>query len=248
VALEGNLKDFSVADMFRLLASGDKSGVLHVAGTRGEGLVCFRGGEVFFASSGDAGEAIGGRLVSSGVISGKQLRQATGLMKIQKKDKADRKLGQILVDEGYLEAGVLERVLREQIADALFELLRWDDGELRFESDATCAEADLGVSVPVDTVLADADRRLELWHLIKEKIPTGDTRFAMASEPGDKPADIHLKPSEWMLLCFLHNGRTVDELVEQTGYNDFETTKTLFGMYAEGLIVKVGPAGETLAE
>lgn len=248
MALEGNLKDFSLADMFRLLASGTRSGVLHVTGGRGEGLVCFRDGEVFFASSGDAGETVGKRLVSSGVISGKQLRQAAGLMKIQKKSKADRKLGQILIDEGYLESDALEHVLREQIADALFDLLRWDEGELRFESDTPCAEADLGLSVPVDTVLADGEKRLETWRIIREKIPTGDTRFAMASEPGEKPADIHLKPREWMLLCFLHDGRTVDELVEQTGYNDFETTKTLYGMYAEGLIVKVGPAGEILAD
>lgn len=248
MALEGNLKDFSLADMFGLLASGDKSGVLHVSGSHGEGLVCFKNGGVFFASSSDASEAVGKRLVSAGVISGKQLRQATGLMKIQKKEMADRKLGQILIDEGYLEADALDHVLREQIADALFDLMRWDDGELRFESDAPCAEADLGVSVPVDTVLADAGKRLEMWRLIRERIPSGDTRFAMASGPGEKPADIHLKPSEWMLLCFLHDGRTVDELVEQTGYNDFEATKTLFGMYAEGLIVKVGSAGETLAE
>jgi hypothetical protein len=210
--------------------------------------VCFKDGEVFFASAGDPGEPIGKRLVSAGAISDKQLRQASGLMKIQKKAKADRRLGQILVDEGYVEAEVLEHVLRELISDALFELLRLDEGELRFESDASCAEYDLGLSVPVDTVLADADKRLELWHLIREKIPSGDTRFAMAADPGDKPADIHLKPSEWMLLCFLHDGRSVDELVEQTGYDEFETTKTLWDMYAEGLIVKLGPAGEILAD
>jgi hypothetical protein len=248
VALEGNLKEFSLADMFRLLASGEKSGVLHVTGSCGDGAVCFRRGEVLFASSGAADEPVGKRLVSSGAISGKQLRQAIGLMKIQKKNKADRKLGQILVDEGYLEADLLEHVVREQIADTLFDLLRWDDGELRFESDTPCTEIDLGVSIPVDTVLADADKRLELWHSIREMIPSGDTRFAMASEPGEKPADIHLKPREWMLLCFLHDGRTVDELIEQTGYNDFEIAKTLVGMYADGLVVKVGPAGETLAE
>jgi hypothetical protein len=248
VALEGNLKDFSLADMFRLLASGNKSGVLHVAGGRDEGLVCFSDGEVFFASSSEAGEPVGKRLVSAGVISEKQLRQARGLMKIQKKSKADRKLGQILVDEGYLEADVLENVLRELIADVLFDLLRLEEGELRFESDAPCADADLGISIPVDTVLADADTRLEEWLLIRERIPNGETRFAMASEPGQKPADIQLKPREWMLLCFLHEGRSVDELVEQTGYNDFDTAKTLYDMYSEGLIVKVGSAGEILAD
>lgn len=248
MALEGNLKDFSLPDMFRLLASGTKTGTLHVEGTGGEGVVCFKDGQVFYASSGGDREPMGKRLVRSGIITDKQLRQAMGLMKIQKKDKANRRLGQILVDEGYLEARVLEDSIREQISDALFDLLRWEDGDLRFESEETCDDVDLGLAAPVDAILGDAEKRLDLWKKIRGKIPSMDTRFAMASGPGQKPIDIHLKPREWMLLCFLHGGRSVHELVQLTGYNDFETAKILYGMYAGGLIVKVGPAGEQLAE
>ena len=248
MALEGNLKDFSLTDMFRLLASGAKTGTLHVESSEGTGVVCFRDGQILYATSrGGIGPA-GKRLVSAGIISEKQLRQAQGLMKIQKKDKAGRRLGQILVDEGYVESAVLEEYIRGQISDALFDLMRWEDGSLMFESDEGFGDVDLGLSVTIDAVLADSVRRLELWNRIKDKIPTMDTRFAMSSNPGQKPADIHLKPREWMLLCYLHGSRSVRELVELTGYNDFETAKVLYGMYAGGLIEKVGPAGESLAD
>jgi len=248
VALEGNLKDFSLADMFRLLQTGAKSGTLHVERGDAEGVVCFRDGQVFFASAGGAREAVGKKLTRAGVISEKQLRQAQGLMKIQKKDKADRKLGQILVDEGYLEASVLEGFVKDQASDALFDLLRWEEGDLRFEPDEPCGDSDIGIAVPVDAVLADAGKRLEMWNKIREKIPTTETRFAMAASPGSKSSEIHLKPREWMLLCYLHGSRSVEELVELTGYNDFETARILYGMYAGGLIEKVGPAGERLSE
>jgi len=248
VALEGNLKDFSLAEMFRLLASGSKTGTLHVDSTSGDGVVCFKGGQVFYANSGGNREPVGKRLVRAGIISEKQLRQAQGLMKIQKKDKADRKLGQILVDEGYLDSDVLEGFIREQISDALFDLLRWEDGELRFESDELCDDADLGLAAPVEAVLSDAEKRLETWKKIRDKIPSMDTRFMMAPGPGQKPIDIHLKPREWMILCYLHGGRSVSELVGLTGYNDFDVAKVLYGMYAGGLIVKVDSAGEPLAE
>ena len=248
MALEGNLKDFSLDDMFRLLASGSKSGTLHVERPDEEGIVGFRDGEVFYASAGGVQEPVGKRLVRASIISEKQLRQAQGLMKIQKKDKATRKLGQILVDEGYLEGSVLATFIREQIATALFDLMRWDEGMLRFEPDEAIADAELGLSVHVDEVLAEAGKRLEMWNKIRDKIPSTDTRFAMASGPGQNPREIHLKPREWMLLCYLHGGRSVGELVELTGYNDFETAKILYGMYAGGLIVKVGPAGEPLSE
>lgn len=248
MALEGNLRDFSLQDMFRLLQTGSKSGILHVDGAGGEGVVCFRDGAILHASAGGSAEPVAKRLAKAGVISEKQLRQAQGLMKIQKKDKAERRLGQILVDEGYLEASVLEGFVTEQVADALFDLLRWEEGELRFEPDETCAEADLGIAVAVDAVLADAAKRLESWNKIRDKIPSLDTRFAMASGPGAKSTDIHLKPREWMLLCYLHNGRSVRELVDLTGYSDYETARTLYGMYASGLIEKVGPAGEPLPD
>ncbi len=63
------------------------------------------------------------------MISEKQLRQALGLQKIQKKEKAGRRLGQILVDEGYLDGKVLETFIQDQINDTLFDLFRWEEGD-----------------------------------------------------------------------------------------------------------------------
>jgi len=247
VALEGNLKDFSLEDMFRLLASGGKSGTLYMERDDAQGKVCFKKGRVFFASSNWNRESLGRRLVKAGVISEKQLRQALGLQKIQKNEKANRRLGQILVDEGYLEQKVLEGFIQEQINDTLFDLFRWEAGELRFEADEMCEGEDIGISVSVENIIMESARRLELWSRIREKIPTLETRFIMASAPGDKSMEIHLKPKEWMLLCYLHGGRTVRELTELTGYNDFETAKILYGMFSAGLIEKLGTDDESAA-
>ncbi len=240
MALEGNLKDFSLADMFRLLSSGGKTGTLHMTAAQAEGKVCFKKGRVFFASSNYNRESLGRRLVKAGVISDKQLRQALGLQKIQKKEKAGRRLGQILVDEGYLEGKVLEGFIQEQINDTLFDLFRWEEGDLRFEADEACDAEDIGISVSVENIIMESSRRLEMWNRIREQIPSMETRFVMASAPGEKSIEIHLKPREWMLLCYLHGGRSVRELTELTGYNDFDTAKILYGMSAAGLIEKVG--------
>ncbi|MBN1193261.1 MAG: DUF4388 domain-containing protein [Coriobacteriia bacterium] len=240
MALEGNLKDFSIEDMFRLLASGKKTGTLYLESADAQGKVCFKNGRVFFASSNWQRESLGRRLVKAGVVSEKQLRQALGLQKIQKKEKAERRLGQILIDEGYLDGKVLETFIQDQINDTLFNLFRWQDGELRFEPDETCDDEDIGISVSVENIIMEASRRLEMWSRIREKIPSMDTEFVIASTPGDKTMEIHLKPREWMLLCYLHGGRSVRELVELTGYNDFETSKILYGMQAAGLIQRLG--------
>jgi hypothetical protein len=240
VALEGSLKDFSLTDMFRLLASGRKSGTLHLDRADAIGKVCFDKGRVFFASSNWNRESLGKRLVKTGVISEKQLRQALGLQKIQKKEKAGRRLGQILADEGYLDSKLLDDFIQDQINDTLFDLFRWEEGSLRFEADESCEGEDIGISVSVENIIMEASRRLEIWNKIREKIPSMDTAFTMAAAPGDKSMEIHLKPREWMLLCYLHGPRSVRDLIELTGYNDFETAKILYGMFSVGLIDKVG--------
>lgn len=247
MALEGNLRDFSLADMFRLLASGRKTGTLYLERPDAQGRVCFSKGRVFFASSNWNRESLGKRLVKAGVISEKQLRQALGLQKIQKKEKAGRRLGQILVDEGYLDSRVLETFIQDQINDTLFDLFRWDTGDLRFEADELAEDEDIGVSVSVENIIMEASRRLEIWNKIREKIPSMDTAFVMAAAPGDKSMEIHLKPKEWMLLCYLHGRRSVRDLIELTGYNDFETAKILYGMYSVGLIERVGTPDEAAA-
>jgi hypothetical protein len=149
VALEGNLKDFSLPDMFRLLASGRKTGTL-------------------------------------------------------------------------------------------FDLFRWEQGDVRFEGEGACDDEDIGISVSVENIIMEASRRLEMWDRIRQKIPSMDTMFVMAPGPGDKSMEIHLKPAEWMLLCYLHGGKSVRDLVELTGYSDFDTAKILYGMYSAGFIEKVG--------
>lgn len=242
MALEGNLKDFSLADMFRLLASGRKTGTLYMERSGAQGRVCFEKGRVFFAASNFTKESLGRRLVRSGIISEKQLRQALGLQKIQKKEKAGRRLGQILIDEGYLDSKVLEGFIQEQLSDTLFDLFRWEDGQLRFEPDDVADEENIGVSVSVDNIIAESGRRLELWERIKQKIPSMDARFIMASSPGEKSIEIHLKPKEWLLLCYLHGGRSVSELARLTGYNDFEVSKILYGMFSAGLVERFGSA------
>ena len=240
MALEGSLKDFSLADMFRLLANGSKTGTLHLTCADAEGMVCFREGRIFFASANRNRESLGRRLVKAGVITEKQLRQALGLQKIQKAEKAGRRLGQILVEEGYLDSKLLENVIQDQITDTLFDLFLWEEGTLRFETDDACESEDIGVSVSVENVIMEASRRLEQWTRIKERIPSMDAAFIMSAGPGEKSIEIHLKPKEWTVLCHLHGGRSVRELVDITGYNDFETARVLYGMYSAGLIEPLG--------
>jgi Domain of unknown function (DUF4388) len=240
VALEGNLQDFALADVFRLLDGGAKTGTVNLERGDDRGMVCFRDGRIFFAASTWQRAPLGKRLVTAGLITEKQLRQALGLMKIQKAEKAGRRLGQVLVDEGYLASKALEQFVQESLFDTLFDLFRWEEGFLVFEQDDSCDDQDTGVYVTVDAVLQEMTRRLEQWEKIRERIPSMDTVFVAAESPGDRPAEVHLKPAEWLLLTRMHGGATVRELIQESGASDFDVARTLYAMHAAGLVEAVG--------
>ena len=242
VALEGNLQDFALADMLRLLESGAKTGVLDLERGEERGVVCLRDGRVSFAAGPRYEEPFSRRLVSDGVISENQLRQALGLQKIQTQEFAGRRLAQVLVDEGFLDARTLDAWARETLFDALFDLFLWDSGTLRFDQGDSGAEYEIGVLVPVEAILQEMTKRLDEWHRIRDHIPSLETVFVTAESPGEKSADIHLSPSEWLVLSELHGGRTVRELMTATGATDFEMTRTLYSMQMAGLIEMAGTA------
>ncbi len=57
---------------------------------------------------------------------------------------------------------MLARSPAEQATDAVFELLRWDNGAFAFVMDEADPD-DLGASLTVEDVVAEGRRRLEVW-------------------------------------------------------------------------------------
>ena len=100
MALRGNLRDFSLPDVFQLVTLSGKTGVLRIKRADAEGSVWFRDGAVFFAQSDWHHEPLGARMVAAGRLTPNALARA---LELQKSEPAEgRRLGQILVDEGYV--------------------------------------------------------------------------------------------------------------------------------------------------
>ena len=134
MALRGNLRDFSLPDVFQLVTLSGKTGVLRIKRADGaEGSVWFRDGEVFFAQSDWHREPLGSGSSTRGKITPERARRRRSRSRGPRR-RGGRRLGQILVDEGYISEKVLEAFVQEQIQDTIFDLLRWDEGEFDFET------------------------------------------------------------------------------------------------------------------
>lgn len=235
MALRGNLRDFSLPDVFQLVTFSKKTGVLRIAREdEAQGSVWFRDGDVFFAASNWHTEPLGERLVKAQRLTPQALAKALDIRAGE--GEGGRRLGQILIDEGYITDKVLETFVQDQIQDTIFDLMRWDEGEFDFEAMPDAVEEDIGLAVSIENVVMEGSRRLEEWNRIKKKIPSTDVVFKMATAPGEGSFEISLKPVEWNLLQLTDGTRSVAELAEETGRTDFEVARILYGLFSAGLL------------
>ncbi len=233
MALRGNLKDFSLPDVFQLVQLSGKTGVLRIVRPDTEGSIWFRDGDVFFAQSNWRHELLGERLVSAQRITPAALKRA---LEIHDAEGGARRLGEILVSEGYITQQVLESFVQEQIEDTIFDIMRWDEGDFDFETLPEVAHEDIGLSVSVENIVMEGSRRLEEWNRIKKKVPSADMVFKMATAPGEGTFEISLKPVEWNLLLLIDGTRSVRDLALEIRSTDFEVSRVIYGLFSAGLL------------
>ena len=173
MAIKGSLKEASLPDVIQLLALGRKTGCLAVADRQNFGYIYFDDGRIIFASIVNRRDRLGDLLVRSGRISDAQLRAAVD----RQAGDRDRKLGEILVELGYITRAELEDHIRVQVEEAVYYLFTWSSGTFNFEAGVRPEREDFLVSINPESLLLEGARRVDEWSLIAKKIPTLDIVF-----------------------------------------------------------------------
>ncbi len=240
--LEGTLDAFSLPDIFQLLSFTKKTGALRLTrsvpgGPAQCGVVHVREGMVTAARADVTRHELGRRLLSTGLVDDEALATAAEELA----DNPDAGLARLLAEKADLAADVVVKVAADQIADAVFDLLRWPDGEFAFVLDEA-DDDDVGAELPVEQVVAEGQRRLQAWPGITEQVPAADAVLRLNPNP---PAEPTTTPEEWALLALVDGRRSVGELVSLAGRGEFAVVSALATLVGRGLLV-VGQAGEDI--
>lgn len=234
--LSGTLDDFTLADIFRLLSWAKRTGSLSVERRAGSGRVLFRSGEVYYAESSLAREPLGQKLIRAGALTEGQLRRA-----LDEHAANGKRVGQILVEKGDVTQAQLEAAVRSQIEDAVFDLLSWETGEFSWEPDYEI-DVEMPIFVSVENLIMEASRRLDELEVIKRKIRDRDVVPVMAPAPPAGAIEINITPEEWRLLVLIDGRRSVGDIAQMVGMDDFKAMRTLYGLISAGLVET--PGGE----
>ena len=159
MAIKGSLKEASLPDVIQLLSLGKKTGCLAVADRQNFGYIYFEEGLITYASIVNRRDRLGDILVASGRITTEQQTDALE----RQNNFRDKKLGEILVEQGVIERSELEEYIRLQIEEAVYFLFTWHAGTFNFEAGVQ-PEQDLVVAINPKSLLLGgrpAGRRVE---------------------------------------------------------------------------------------
>jgi hypothetical protein len=149
-------------------------------------------------------------------------------------------LGQILVDLGAISARELERQMRFQIEEVVFEMMSWHEGFFSFGEEAVTVPAD-AVRIRTEAILMEGARRIDEWSRIEKRISHLGVVPQLAPPREGEVGQVDLLPAEWELLALLDGTRNVRTLATELGRSDFDVAKTLFGLESAGVILLVDP-------
>ncbi|MBI4727367.1 tetratricopeptide repeat protein [candidate division TA06 bacterium] len=244
MAIKGSFKEISLPDVLQLLSVGHKTGCLKVTDGKSFGSIFFKDGKICYSSLLNRPDRLGDRLLSRGFITNSQLGEA---LKHQQTDPDGRRLGDILIHLGLLTKQDLESDVSRQIADAIFYLLRWDEGDFFFEPDTLPTEEAITVSLDVLNLLLEEARRIDEWKNLEAKLPGVQIVLERLILEGSQQVEMELNEEERQVIQLIDGRRTMGEVMVASSLGEFLTSKIIYGLLRAGLVKRGNERGRAAA-
>ncbi len=242
MALQGDLKDFSITEIIQLIGQQFKTGVLNVQHGRKKVEIYFVDGMIVHVSSNYRARKnlLGEILVKAQVITQGQLDHA---LKLQ--EETLQYLGEILIDLKWLNTEDILRVIQNQIYETIYDLFRWGEGSFRFDMRLVERYRKIPLALSPENALLNVLRMLDEWPEIEKKISSPYIVFekAPSGEKGDRYGIAgfgeKISAEEEVVQGLVDGKRTVQEISDRSLLGKFHVYDSLVKLEEGGLIQRV---------
>jgi signal transduction histidine kinase len=156
MAIHGTLATMSLTDLLQFLGAGRKTGTLKFDRGKITKQVYFKGGLIVGSRSNDPKEYLGQVLLHYGKLNESQLQQARETQRT-----SGAKLGEAIVQLGYLTEEDILDILKTRTLDAIYDLFVWTDGHFEFIDDEPAPDDLIMIEVEPTTVIMEGIYRLD---------------------------------------------------------------------------------------
>jgi tetratricopeptide (TPR) repeat protein len=194
-------------------------------------VIYLENGLVVFASSNRDENRFGEFLVARGIITRDQFSRSIQILKTSKK-----RMGKILVDEGFLKPQVLQTLLQSQIKHIVFTVFDWKSGEFYILPDEACQKENAIARVEVAPLILEGVRFKFNEELLNAEFEPFDSKVSLTISLDEVQRRMRLGKEEFDFLRLIGNGRSMDELIHLNSYSRVDALKFIYGFKVLGIL------------
>lgn len=203
--IEGSLRNVPLSDVFQIVATGQKSGILTVIRGNARARIYFEQGGIQYAHI-SPGVHLGEILVRMDLLTTHEVQE---ILRRQHVENAGTPLGLMAVDMGLLEEQDLGQALERQVLEVVSELMSWSDGQFNFaERSGWASQAPTGHAVEAMALLMKVAQRL---HEFEGGTVDPDVIFLRTGDP----TKVELPAGAWEVLGYVDGKRTARSIAAE---------------------------------
>ena len=237
---KGDLADLDVASLLGRLLQSRFTGRVQLRRAAADKTVHFEDGRPIFATSNLPHDRMGDLLYREGKITREQQQRARDLVV-----ESGRRMGEILVEMGFLKPRELLPAVRHHIEDILYSLFAWDSGEFAMSPGDPPGERIRLTRHPAAIVL-EGVRRKYGPELLESRLgsPAAVVAVRSSRQLGAIAAVADLSPPERAVMQKLDGERTLELVAEAAQVDHLVALQLAFALVALGVaeVVDHGPA------
>ncbi len=231
LSLAGDIAAMPLLSLMNMLGQSRESGRLVLKRGPSERVVLLHNGDVASIGSNLPSDRLGVFLVKLGKISEAALEEA-------QRDSAStgRRIGQVLLQRGFIDSHQLWRAIQEQITELFADVVQWEEGSFVLYRLPAGFQMPPTPPLPMQGLLLEAVRRADEMSIYRERIPSMTARLrrthrAPSAEFGQDPDEEHAVRA----YAVIAPEAAVSDVARALQVADFDATRACYELLKRGL-------------
>ena len=226
MALRGDINTFSLSAVGRMIHEEAKTGILKVNSGNQTTSIYFKNGGIVFLSGNVAEDlSLGSLLKAKGLVDEAHIQKALQVARV-----AGKRLGVVLIEQGYISKENLVRILHYQFKEAVTNMLTWQTGEFEYTDGLGDYVEDIHLTIDPIRLVAEAQK----WKEYRNHIPNDQVVFQIK----DSRQKLQSFESDGALrvMLLIDGQRDVHQIMSETGLSRLAVYKALTTLVNHGVI------------